>query len=384
MIQSTEWQSFLSSAKRIVCVHPYTSQHRQCLESLLAIPGAAYLGLADDVRSLSDLEDAFQHAVGLVENTPVRLIVIDEYSSPRHEDLAELLVKQLGKSSTQFVLFCRYIPSWIMTNEKLKNDTQIYPVDPVSFPNYLASPTDQTLVEVNALGAGWVLVDGQPIPRWEGGLPQALFFYCIDRGIVTREEIFSTFWQGFSKREATNVFHVTKRKIHELLGVDLLVYRSGYYQVSPEIDLRYDVRRFSEYVQQSLMQPRPQAIETLQSAIHSYHGAFLQRFDMPWVTKRRMELEQAYGDALITLAEYYDQVGNAEAALGIYLRSLQVRPVRAYAVEQAMRLYLSLDMPFDAMQVFENFRTRTHVNLPTSAHKELKALYQQATAASAS
>ena len=39
--------------------------------------------------------------------------------------------------------------------------------------------------------------------------------------MVTRDEIFETFWPGLPTKEATNVFHVTKRKISERLGYEL-------------------------------------------------------------------------------------------------------------------------------------------------------------------
>ena len=38
--------------------------------------------------------------------------------------------------------------------------------------------------------------------------------------MATRDDIFNTFWPSLSIKEATNVFHVTKRKVNEILGFE--------------------------------------------------------------------------------------------------------------------------------------------------------------------
>src|SRR5690606_15826942 len=74
-------------------------------------------------------------------------------------------------------------------------------------------------LEVYSLGRGYALVNGQMITNWDGALPRNLFFYFMDHPLVTRDEIFATFWPNLSVKEATNVFHVTKRKISERISL---------------------------------------------------------------------------------------------------------------------------------------------------------------------
>ncbi|NJL95427.1 MAG: hypothetical protein HC915_17740, partial [Anaerolineae bacterium] len=106
--------------------------------------------------------------------------------------------------------------------------------------------SEMTLLEVRAFGAGRVQLNGQAVVSWDGILPRSLFFFLVDKGLATRTEIFNTFWPNLSVREATNVFHVTKRKISEVLGIDLTVYMSGFYHISPKIHLSYDVALFNQ------------------------------------------------------------------------------------------------------------------------------------------
>src|SRR5215475_12279854 len=49
-------------------------------------------------------------------------------------------------------------------------------------------------LEVYAFRRGAVFVDGRPISRWEGPLVRDLFFFLVDHPLVTRDEIFDTFW----------------------------------------------------------------------------------------------------------------------------------------------------------------------------------------------
>ncbi len=103
--------------------------------------------------------------------------------------------------------------------------------------------------------------------------------------MVTRAEIFETFWPNLNTREATNVFHVTKRKISEVLGTELTVYGSGFYHISPKIQLSYDVSLFNQLVQDS---DSPTADTTaLRQALALYRGDYLISISMDWVVKRR-------------------------------------------------------------------------------------------------
>ncbi len=76
-------------------------------------------------------------------------------------------------------------------------------------------------LEIYSLGRGYAFVNGREITNWDGALPRNLFFYFVDHALVTRDEIFATFWPNLSVKEATNVFHVTKRKISERISMQI-------------------------------------------------------------------------------------------------------------------------------------------------------------------
>ena len=75
--------------------------------------------------------------------------------------------------------------------------------------------TPKPQLEIYAFGRGHAISNGREIRSWDGALPRNLFFYFIDNPLVTRDQIFEIFWSKLSIKDATNVFHVTKRKITE-------------------------------------------------------------------------------------------------------------------------------------------------------------------------
>jgi two-component SAPR family response regulator len=76
-------------------------------------------------------------------------------------------------------------------------------------------------LETYALGRGYGIVNGQTINNWDGALPRNLFFYFVDHPLITRDQIFEVFWPRLATKDATNVFHVTKRKISERITMKI-------------------------------------------------------------------------------------------------------------------------------------------------------------------
>src|SRR5260221_8131416 len=109
------------------------------------------------------------------------------------------------------------------------------------------TPTAEARLQIQGLGPGTVIIDGQVIDDWEGHLPRLLLFFVLERPMVTRSEICRAFWPDLNNDQAVNVFHVTKRRLHkalDALGVDILVHSDGYYEVNPVLSVHYDITDF--------------------------------------------------------------------------------------------------------------------------------------------
>jgi two-component SAPR family response regulator len=350
----------LDSRYRLIVVHPqYLQQHLTLPAVLDGQQPALYLRF--DGRNLTtgmaqaQFEAALQAQIGQAHLGDTRLVILDECDNVQSDDLASF-VAQLYEQLTngRLILLTRCLPHTLMANETLRSQMIFLPVDEsLMLWNYAHRAADKkVLLEVRALGAGSVMRNGVIVDTWDGVLPRSLFFFLVDRGMTTRNDIFQTFWPNLSVREATNVFHVTKRKISEVLGTDLTVYWSGFYRIAPDIELSYDVVRFSELYQDSAIASVERGVEMLRRATALYRTDFLTTLDMPWVLERRAEMRQLYGETLIALAKAREQQGAYDEALGLFLRAMRTNPHREDVVHSIMKLYHRMEMPNDALQVY--------------------------------
>lgn len=389
----------------LVILHPsFTNQHL-LLPGLLNRRGRRtfFVCLHEPVNSLAQVWGAL--ATALAEQDDLTLPPLEGRSTPRSsaQNLARLLrdggpftlvidsfdvaaecepviawlsalVKEMPRGS-QVVLGGRRLPVALLSDPALRAVTALHPVDPERMLlDYVSQPPDRTLLEVYGHGPGRALINGRPIEEWDGMLPRALFFYFIDRGMVTRDEIFHTFWPALPVREATNVFHVTKRKISEILGFDLTIYWSGFYRIAPTLDLHYDVVKFVEHVQYSAVADKDTAPLHLQRAIYLYRGTFLSALDGAWLEPRREDLQTIYVDALSALARLHEQAHEDPEALGLYLRAASLHSHREDLARAVMSLYRRMGNPERALRTYDRLvgELRTALNvLPDPRTTEL-------------
>ncbi len=232
-------------------------------------------------------------------------------------------------------------------------------------------------VEVYALGPGYVLINGQLVTSWEGHLPRLLFFLALDRPFITRAEICQAFWPELPLDQAVNVFHVTKRRLHKALGLDVLVHEGGRYRINPALNLQYDVLEFVGSLVEARSRSGPEAAEHWQYAIERYRGDYLQGYDVPWVVARRADFREGYLEALTQLARLREAEGRDEVALGLFLRAVGEAPNREDLHREVIRLYGKLGRRSEAAEHYhrleEDFRARYGIE----PSPETRAVYQE-------
>jgi two-component SAPR family response regulator len=241
-------------------------------------------------------------------------------------------------------------------------------------------------LEVYALGRGHAIVNGQQITNWDGALPRNLFFYFLDHPLVTRDEIFAVFWPRLNVKEATNVYHVTKRKISERISMkvmepgnyELTRYGNGFYMPSEKIVRHYDVFDFQDAVEQAMVAEDDHREELLyRRAIDLYKAPYLEPLTLPWIVERRDQLRQLYAQALIGMGRIYKTRKNPEKALGFFTRSLREMPEREDIHREVMALYLQLGMVRDAQNQFQLVSKILKDSLKIKPSRETRELYKQ-------
>ncbi len=395
----------LPSGVKLVILHPdFHAQHRLLAPALEDSGGRALFVAVPEAnfpleRLLARLEETLPEQLGgqapslprspegaagaLAEalnggKKPITLIV-DGYDRLDQQEAAPFvaaLTRALPEGA-RLILGTRTLPVPLLEREDLRDVTQLVPVSPERMMLDYVHRGGKTVLEVRALGPGRVLINGRLIEHWDGVLPRTLFFYFVDRGMTTRDEIFQTFWPTLSTREATNVFHVTKRKISEILGTDLTVYWSGFYRISPDLDLHYDAVKFVEGVQNAAVASDEEARRLLQTAIELYNGPFLSTMDQPWVRQRREELAGSYAEALAGLARLYRSAGADVDALGYYLRAAATSPQREDLARAIMELYEQVGEPQAALEAYERLKGELDQSLGVSPGPETETLAER-------
>jgi DNA-binding SARP family transcriptional activator len=238
-------------------------------------------------------------------------------------------------------------------------------------------------LEVYALGRGYALVNGQHITNWDGALPRNLFFYFMDRPLVTRREIFEIFWPELPVKEATNVFHVTKRKISERIGMkideadsyELTQYSAGFYVPSEKLARHYDVGDFQAAIERAMITADEDEEERLLiQAVDAYKAHYLQEGEMPWMIERREQLLQLDAQALISLARINKRRGDDSSALGYFMRALKDTPEREDIHREVMNIYLRIGRRDDARMQFNALSDYLRANLGIAPSRETKDL----------
>jgi tetratricopeptide (TPR) repeat protein len=321
-----EYLRDLGAHIRVIVIHPNYLLPRLLLSSFL---GGVYVSLDETLTSAEAIhaavERAFQEqAIAPIESVP--FLVLDECDRVNEAALLEIVRVFVGKlDHGRLILFTRSTPASLLDETVLREQMRFFPHDEaLMLWDYAQRNEDSALLEVRALGTGHVLLNGRVVDNWDGVLPRALFFYLIDRGMATRTEIFETFWPNLTVREATNVFHVTKRKISEVLKIDLTRYGASYYHISPQIQLSYDVMLFTKLVQDGSLADGQEAVALLERALLLYRGAMMTSLHADWVQQRRRSLQFTYAEALEMLGQTLEQLGEARRALGYYRRASAV------------------------------------------------------------
>ena len=204
-------------------------------------------------------------------------------------------------------------------------------------------------LKVLSLGPGYVFLDDHLVDNWEGHLPRLLLFFVMDRPEVTRNQICEVFWPDLHIDQAVNVFHVTKRRLHKALGVDILSHDGTYYRINPDIPFYLDAFEFVESLLLCRHGDPPDAFQYWQNVAKLYRGPFLQGHSDGWIEERRQAYSVANTEALTRIADNWSARGNDELALLTLGKAIDAD----YSIEaihlKLLRLYVGLGRRAEAV-----------------------------------
>ncbi len=274
------------------------------------------------------------------------LLILDEYDRTDSADGIQAFVEQVIlrlPQHCQLLINSRTLPRlpWVSLIAQRKavilHDDQLVASD-----FYGMRDTGANRLEVFALGPGYVLLNETSISTWEGHLPRLLFFFALDRPVVTRSEICQAFWPDLENDQAVNVFHVTKRRLHKALDFDVLVHDGGYYRVNPQVSIFFDIMTFVGALVRGRSPETEDKAAVWQEAIDLYRGPFLQGHNDKWIVERRADYQKGYLEALSAMAQIRLDEGREEHALQLLQKAVGENDRYEPIHRQIMQLYARL------------------------------------------
>jgi DNA-binding SARP family transcriptional activator len=309
-----------------------------------------------DADNLDALLNAFVRDLTEVSDEPFYLI-LDEYDRGDTADDIQMFVEKLVPrlpTQCRIVINSRTLPRlpWVsLIAQKVAILLEDHLLIKQNF--YSTDTFGKTKLEVFALGPGQVLLDGQEVEDWEGHLPRLLFFFALDRPIITRSEICHAFWPELEMDQAVNVFHVTKRRLHKAMNMDVLVHDGGYYRVNPEMAIHYDVMDFASSLMEGRGSEGKARLAAWQRAIDLYRGPFLQGHIDRWILDRRIDFQAGYLEALTELAYQKLEEERTEHALTLFQRAIAADNQREDIHREVIKLYAHMGRRSEAAAHFQ-------------------------------
>ena len=217
---------------------------------------------------------------------------------------------------------------------------------------YRSRNADGASLKALSLGPGYVFLDDYLIDSWEGHLPRLLLFFALDRPDVTRNQICETFWPKLQVDQAVNVFHVTKRRLHKAVGMDVLAHHGKYYRIDRDKAVYFDATEFVDALLEARYGDPDDPFALWRRIAELYRGPFLQGHENPWILERRDAYQIAYIEALENIADSWEARASYELALHTLNRAIDTDFTRDEIHLKLLRLYLRLGRRAEAVAHF--------------------------------
>ncbi len=234
--------------------------------------------------------------------------------------------------------------------------------------------TPNASLKVLSLGPGYVFLNDSLVDHWAGHLPRLLLFYVMEHPMVTRNQICKVFWPNLEIDQAVNVFHVTKRRLHKALGMDILAHDGRYYRIDPSIHFYFDAFDFVEALLEGRHNQPAKPSELWQKIDGLYRGPFLQGHNEQWILERREAYCAAFLESLEKIAEVWVDEEKYELALQTLKRAIDADFSAESSHLKLLKLYVKLGRPAEAVTHYRELERWAKKNKLT-LNGEVQQLY---------
>ncbi|MBN1451305.1 MAG: tetratricopeptide repeat protein [Anaerolineales bacterium] len=239
-------------------------------------------------------------------------------------------------------------------------------------------------LEIQAMGTGQVRINGELIPNseWRSNGARALFFYIVDKRGARKEDIGLEFWPEFSTAKISSNFHATLWRVRRALdSKDMIVFEDNLYNLNPSLSIWYDVADFESALQRANSEDLSinERAELWRRAINLYRTDYLEDIFMDWANLRRTELQNAYLQALASLAEWEIDTQHFTEAIRWLEKITAVDPYQDHFHLMIMECLVQSGSPSAAKAHYQDYSKLLKKELDIEPTDELREYYEQIT-----
>ena len=241
-------------------------------------------------------------------------------------------------------------------------------------------PSGQAHIVIRTLGRIQIKVGDQGITTadWRTQTSRDFFLFLLSHPEgTTKEEIAEIFWPYGSAESTKLRFKNTIYRVRRALGPESITYIDDFYRFNRSVDYEYDAEDFMTELTIANSSDTPaEQIKHLKAAVNYYHGAFLPKLDMEWALVLRTQMQHAFMDAVIKLANLYFQADQYQPAIHIANRALTEDPCNEAAYRLIMLAYAAIGSRADVAREFEKCRKILQSELNIEPAQQTRALFE--------
>ncbi|MCL5959531.1 MAG: tetratricopeptide repeat protein, partial [Chloroflexi bacterium] len=235
-------------------------------------------------------------------------------------------------------------------------------------------------LELYALGQTLVFLDERLITSSEWAVEKTrelLFYFVANPAGMRKEQVIEALWPDLSPGKGDSNFHSTTYRLRRAVFPDCLIYENGRYRFDFSSLRYYDVQDFENRLLAAEREQLPEAkMECLRRAVNLYRGPYLDDVYTDWTDAKRQALEEAYVDALGSLARLHYDNRDYEACLDLLQKILAKDAFREDIHAETMRCYESMGSPSLAIKHYRKYAEFLKNELGAEPSPRTRQMYQ--------
>lgn len=251
------------------------------------------------------------------------------------------------------------------------------------------SDLDVQWIDGYVFGMPRVIVNDEPIPEkaWTTMKAKKLFFFLLLRASeqINQDVLIDALWHDASYKGGTDNIRKAVQHIRQILRpyvgerYEVIVSGRGLYRISPHAMVWLD----SEELQRLLGQAKKLAPDDerrekiLEKAIELYRDGFAPGWYDSWVEEMRRFFDRLHEECLDLLSEYYVKTERYAQAITCYRKAIAVNCYNEEYHRQMMTLLAKTGRHKEAVEHYEQLRSRLKKELNSEPQEETNVLYKK-------